>query len=153
MAENGTDGATSLKQLFQNIHVENIEVIRGTVVSASPLKIQVENDEKLIIGQNSIYVPRHLTNYTTTVDISAPQSIKSSTTTSGSHTHDGGKHDEHVSGDGAHTHSGGAHSHALSIFNIWGATMTVYNALKAGEKVHLLSFNYGKQYYVLDRIE
>lgn len=31
-------------------------------------------------------------------------------------------------------------------------TMTVYNGLKVGEKVHLLSFNNGKKYYVLDRV-
>lgn len=30
--------------------------------------------------------------------------------------------------------------------------MTVYNALKKGDKVHLLSFSEGKQYYVLDRV-
>ncbi len=30
--------------------------------------------------------------------------------------------------------------------------MTIYNALKAGDKVHLLAFNRGKQYYVLDRM-
>jgi len=28
----------------------------------------------------------------------------------------------------------------------------VYNALKVGEKVHLLSLNNGKKYYVLDRV-
>ena len=30
--------------------------------------------------------------------------------------------------------------------------MTVYNGLKVGEKVHLLSLNNGKKYYVLDRV-
>ena len=28
----------------------------------------------------------------------------------------------------------------------------VHNALKTGEKVYLLAFNHGKQYYVLDRV-
>ena len=30
--------------------------------------------------------------------------------------------------------------------------MTVHNGLKVGEKVHLISFNNGKKYYVLDRV-
>lgn len=153
MAENKIDEATSLKQIFQELHVENMEIIRGTVTSASPLKIQAENDEKLSIGPNNVYIPRHLTNYTTTVDVSAPKTINSSTTTSGNHSHDGGTHSGHESGNGSHSHSGGAHNHSLSTFNISGASMTVYNALKNGDKVHILSFNHGKQYYVLDRIE
>lgn len=31
-------------------------------------------------------------------------------------------------------------------------TITVHNALKVGEKVHVLSLNKGKLYYVLDRV-
>lgn len=34
-------------------------------------------------------------------------------TSSESHTHSGGSHGGHESGDGSHTHSGGNHSHAL----------------------------------------
>ena len=79
----------------------------------------MENDEKLTVGANSLYLPRHLTDYKVTVDISA-EKIESSP-------------DE------------------LSEMDITEAEMTVYNALKTGEKVHVLSFNKGKQYYVLDR--
>lgn len=38
--------------------------------------------------------------------------------------------------DGKHSHGG----------------VTIYNALKAGEMVHLLAFDSGKKYYVLDRV-
>lgn len=31
-------------------------------------------------------------------------------------------------------------------------TITIHNGLKAGEKVHLLSLNNGKKYYILDRV-
>lgn len=149
---------TSLKGLFQGLAGEGVEVLQGIVKSASPLKIQIVNDEKLIIGPNITYVPRHLTDYTTTVDIVQDGgNVVSSTATDGSHTHPySGNTDS--AGDPAHSHAyggttqGQAHSHTLSTFNIYRATMTVYNALKAGEKVHVLSFNHGKQYYVLDRI-
>lgn len=61
-------------------------------------------------------------------------------------------------GDTSHSHGyvgtteDQAHSHALGSLNIYGATITVYNALKVGETVHLLSFNNGKKYYILDRV-
>lgn len=111
---------TSLKQLIQGMTGDGVAVIQGKVLQASPLKIQAVNDEKLIISQNSLFVPRHLTDYTTTCYIASS-----------------GSHGGHNSGNGAHTHS---------------ASITIYNALKAGEVVHLLSFNHGKQYYVLDRV-
>jgi hypothetical protein len=149
---------TSLKGLIQGMVGGEVEVLQGTVKSTSPLKIQIANDDKLVIGPNITYIPRHLTDYTTTVDIvQGKGSVVSSTASDGSHTHSyNGNTDS--AGDPAHTHpysgttQGKAHTHALSTFNIYGATMTVYNALKVGETVHILSFNNGKQYYVLDRI-
>ena len=150
---------TSLKGLFQGMAGEGAEVLQGIVKSVNPLKIQIANDEKLVIGPNITYVPRHLTDYTTTVDIvQGKGSVSSQTLTDGSHTHSySGETDS--AGDPSHTHAysgetqGKAHSHSLSTFNIYGATMTVYNALKVGERVHVLSFKRGKQYYVLDRTE
>lgn len=159
MAEQtGNPSQTSLKGLFQGMSDAGVEVLQGIVKSASPLKIQIVNDDKLVIGPNITYVPRHLTDYTATVDIvQGKGSVQSQTSTDGSHTHSYSGNTESA-GDPSHTHSysgetqGKAHSHSLSTFNIYGATMTVYNALKVGEKVHVLSFNHGKQYYVLDRI-
>uniref|UniRef100_A0AAU8AX28 DUF2577 domain-containing protein n=1 Tax=Dulem virus 37 TaxID=3145755 RepID=A0AAU8AX28_9CAUD len=150
---------TSIKQLIQGMTGDGVEVIQGTVKSVNPLKIQIVNDNKLTISSAITYIPRHLTDYTTTVDIvQGTGSLNSGTAKDGSHTHAySGETDS--GGDPAHTHSyngttqGSAHSHALSSFNIYKATMTVYNALKVGETVHILSFNHGKQYYVLDRIE
>ena len=123
---------TSLKQLFQGMAGDGVEVLQGIVKSASPLKIQIVNDEKLVIGPNIAYVPRHLTDYKT--EISGPNI-----------------QDCYYTGSG--TESGTApvsppHVHAVGRIKI-----TVHNALKAGEKVHVLSFNHGKQYYVLDRTE
>lgn len=111
---------TSLKQLIQGMTGGEVSVIQGKVISTSPLKIRAVNDEKLTICQNSLFVPRHLTNYTTTCLVASS-----------------GSHGGHSSGNGSHSHS---------------ASITIYNALKVGETVHLLSLNHGKQYYILDRV-
>lgn len=96
-------------------------VMQGVVKSASPLKIQMSSDEKLLIGPNITYIPKHLTDYTTSCTISGGK--VSGSTTNGS----------------------------ISSFSYEG-NITVHNALKAGDIVHVLSFNHGKQYYVLDRV-
>lgn len=123
----GNPASTSLKGLFQGITDAGVEVLQGIVKSASPLKIQIINDEKLIIGPNITYIPRHLTDYTTEVTVHWRTENAS-----------GG------SGDAAYA----SHSHAIE----GRKTILVHNALKTGEKVHVLSFNHGKQYYVLDRV-
>lgn len=151
---------TSIKALFQQMASAGgeVEVLQGTVVSENPLRIQIANDEKLIVGPNNVYVPRHLTDYITIVDIeqSGGRISNSNTKTDGGHTHDySGNTDS--AGDPSHKHhysgttESRVHSHAIDTFNIYGAKMTVYNALKTGEQVHILSFHKGKQYYVLDR--
>lgn len=116
---------TSIKQLIQQMTGDGVEVLQGIVKSANPLKIQIVNDEKLIIGPNITYVPRHLTDYTTTCSLSK--------------------------GDKGSVYGPANDGSRLTDFTFSGS-ITVYNALKAGEKVHVLSFNHGKQYYVLDRV-
>lgn len=118
---------TSLKQLIQGMTGGGAEVLQGIVKSTSPLKIQIVNDEKLIIGPEITYVPRSLTDYT--VEVTVGWQTESSSGGSG--------YDAYAT-----------HSHAVA----GQKTMTVHNALQAGEKVHVLSFNHGKQYYVLDRV-
>lgn len=118
---------TSIKQLFQGMVGEGAEVLQGIVKSVSPLKIQIVNDEKLTIGPNITYVPRHLTDYDTEVTVHWRTESAS-----------GG------SGDAAYA----SHDHAIE----GRKAIRVHNALKVGEKVHVLSFNHGKQYYVLDRV-
>lgn len=100
---------TSLKQLFQGMAGKGAEVLQGIVQPGG--KIQIANDEKLIIDSNNTYIPRQFTNYTAECSIE---------------TNDGKS-----SVDG---------------------NITIQNALQAGEKVYVLSFNNGKQYYVLDRV-
>lgn len=116
---------TSLKGMFQGMAAGETEVLQGIVKSASPLKIQIVNDEKLIIGPNITYVPRHLTNYTTSCSL--------------------------AKGEKGSVYGPCSDGSRLTDFTFSGS-ITVHNALKAGERVHILSFNHGKQYYVLDRI-
>lgn len=149
----GSSDPTSLKGLFQGLVPDPCGALQGKVISASPLKIQATNDDKLIIPASLLIVPKHLTNYKAVVDIAVGDGVLSSKTTeSGGHEHSGGTHGGHDSGNGSHSHSGGAHTHPLASFSIKGGTMTVYNGLKVGETVHLLSLNNGKKYYVLDRV-
>ena len=119
---------TSLKGLIQGMTPSSMAVELGTVISESPLKIQVINDDKLILSENLLCVPRHLSDYTTKCDITLGSgSIDSQTNTVSNH------------------------SHNVITFNIYDAKIKVYNALKTGDTVYLLSFNQGKKYYILDR--
>ncbi len=115
----------SIKQLIQGFTDDGVGVLQGTVKSVSPLRIQIANDDKLIIGQGNTYVPRHLTDYTT-ICVLAKNA--------------GGSINEPAD-DGSR----------LTDFS-FSVSITIQNALQQGETVYVLSFNHGKQYYVLDRV-
>lgn len=140
--------ATSFKQIFQQICGNGVsEVLQGTVISENPFKVKIKGDDKLIVGPDNAYVPWHLTDYTTKVDIEKRDgTIDSLTFVDGDHHHMYPTSPPH----GSTTDT--AHQHALDTYNIYQATIKVYNALKIGEEVHVLSFNHGKQYFVLDRV-
>jgi len=110
---------TSIKELFQNMIPKDMGIIKGKVISANPLEIQVINDEKLILKKNNLCLPHHLSNYTATVDITldpgdAESTIESSTKT-GQGTHPHGESGAHPHGEsGEHPHTGGNHPHGLS---------------------------------------
>ncbi len=118
---------TSLKQLIQGMSPGGPTVLQGTVISASPLKIQMENDEKLVSEAENTIVPWQLTDYETEV------TVQWETEEVG-----GG------SGEAAYER----HKHPIQ----GRKKILVHNSLKAGDKVHVLAFNDGKQYYVLDRV-
>ena len=44
-----------------------VNVVFGTVISTSPLQIQVE--QKLTLGKEQLVIAKHLTNYSTTMNI------------------------------------------------------------------------------------
>ena len=119
---------TSIKSMFQSMIPDFTGVVLGKVISVSPLKIQVVNDDKLILNENLVIVPKHLTDYMTACDITLGN----------------GKLD-------SKTKKAPAGLYELESFNIYNATLKIHNALKIEDTVYLLSFNEGKKYYILDR--
>ncbi len=154
----GENGNLSLKGLIQGLTNDGVTVVQGIVKAVNPLRIQIVNDEKLVIGSDVTYVPKHLTERTTAIDIMQEEgALDSQTALDGSHSHAySGTTDIGGSPPHAHSYRGKtedtAHRHALQTFNIYKAKIKLYDALQVGEKVHLLAFNHGKQYYVLDRV-
>ena len=118
---------TSIKGLFQGLVPEGMNIDQGVVLTAAPLTIQLVNDAKLVLNTNTLCVPKHLTNYQVSVSLS------------------GGTVNAEMAEEEEHRHK-------LESITLIGATMTVNNALQAGERVYLLNFNEQKKYYVLGRV-
>lgn len=119
---------TSIKGLIQGMADAGApELMQGIVKAVSPLKIQMVNDEKLVIGQNNTYIPEHLTDYTTEVTVNW-----ATNTASG-----GSGYAEYAS-----------HSHGIT----GRKKITVHNGLKVGDKLHILVLNKGKQFFLLGRV-
>lgn len=138
----------SLKEMFQGMIPQAAEIMQGKVISTSPLKIQMVNDEKLIITDRITVVPWHLTDYTTKIDIEQRDgTIDSKTKLDGKHKHLFPEDPPNVSTTEKE------HRHWLETYNIYTATIRVHNALKVDDMVYVLAINNGKLYYVLDRVQ
>lgn len=134
---NSSGNETSLKQLFQGMIPVDAEIMEGIVIQTGPLKIQMTNDEKHIINERVTIVPWHLTDYTTRATYRKMD----------------GTLDSWTKNDGAHADPvGGTHVHHGEDFNLYKGIIIVHNALRKGDKLHILSLNHGKLYYVLDRV-
>ncbi len=158
----------SLKSLLQTTFRTNDTIVEARVISAGPLKVQATNDAKLILSEESLIVPWHLTDYNTTATFALDKGNIDSKTegdgrhshgSSGTHEHSGGTHGGHEAGNGSHNHGGGAHTHnnegphdhRIVSFTLTRGTITVYNALKVDEIVYMFPVNDGKKYFILDR--
>ncbi len=140
MADTNSSGnETSIKQLFQSMIPEGDELMEGVVIQTDPLKIQMTNDEKLIVNERITIVPWHLTDYKTRA------TYRKMDGTLDSQTLQDGAHGGHMGGDGTHINH-------LDTFNLYKGIIIVHNALRKGDKLHILSLNHGKLYYVLDRV-
>ncbi|MGN1085404.1 MAG: DUF2577 family protein [Porcipelethomonas sp.] len=51
---------TSIKAIIQKLMPKQNEIIVGRIISENPLKVQAENDEKLVLNKNSLIVPARL---------------------------------------------------------------------------------------------
>lgn len=97
----------------------------GTVVSVSPLKVQITN--VFTVPESMLIVPRHLTDYT--VDVTVDWDT------------------ENTNGEDE-VHSFTSHKHNI----VGGKKIKVHNALKVGDKIALIRKKGGQSFYILDRI-
>lgn len=135
---------TSIKQIFQDMQVSNMEVVDGIVISASPLQIKLINNDKMILDKDITVIPMHLTDYKTKMTVigASGSSLVGPTTEENAHSHscpDGG------------TSTVPDHKHDLVSLKIIETEVIIHNALKKDDVVVLLGYNNGKSYYILDR--
>lgn len=125
-----------------------VNVCFGTVISAKPLQIDVE--QRMTLGESQLILTRNVTQFTTMVTVQWETEYSLSThkhsisLTSG----DGGdpSHSHSVSGNTGSTNL--AHTHDIE----GTKQITVHNALEKGEQVILLRQQEGQKFIVLDRI-
>lgn len=111
-----------------------VNVLFGTILSASPLKISVE--QKLTLGSKQLILSRNVTDYSVAMTLDH---------TTESHSHDHEIQDTFTGGGSSSTET---HNHEYK-----GTKMfRVHNALKAGEKVILIRIQGGQKFLVLDRL-
>lgn len=119
-----------------------VNVYFGEVVSASPLKINVE--QKMVLGEMQLVLSRNVTDFKTTVTV---ECVTDSSL--GAHTHTV-KGKDNV-GDGIDLVTGEknlAHTHGIS----GKKEITVHNGLAAGDEVILIRQQEGQKFIVWDRI-
>jgi hypothetical protein len=112
-----------------------VEIAFGTVASADPLAIAVE--QKLVLGAAQLTLARNVTDYA--VEMSVDHLTEAET----EHTH---AIADTFTGGGASSPT--AHAHAYR----GRKTFIVHNALKEGEAVILLRAQGGQKYIVWDRL-
>lgn len=125
-----------------------VNVYFGQVVSASPLQINVE--QKMILGKAQLILSRNVTDFTTqvTVDWDSESAL-----TTHKHSLSG---NTGSSGEDSHTHalSGSTentnlkHKHDI----VGKKKIIIHNALAVGDEVILIRQQEGQKYIVIDRI-
>lgn len=120
----------SIRSLILSMAKNGIQcssIQEGVVIKAAPLTISLVNDKKIILTDDDLIVPNHLTDYKVKIDIKKEWSTEN----------ENGCSEKPL-----------IHSHKIK----GEKEMIVKNALKVGDKVDLLSFNDNKTYYILDRV-
>lgn len=166
---------TSLKGMFQGLATKGApDVVLGIVKQTNPLQVQVMNDEKLLLNEEILYIPEHLTDHEVEITLNdwnteqtevrfGPLTQNHSHTVTASGNTDAA---QITLGEysGSHSHSvtvNGNSSQATVDFGILSQfhshelvgtkKITIHNGLKVGDVLHLLSFATGKQYFALGR--
>jgi len=102
----------------------------GTVISISPLKVQVTN--QFILPESILIVPEHLTDYEIEVTVKDSYGWDTKNRSGGS-------------GEAAFS----SHNHGIAFDR---KKIFVHGALKVGDKVALMRKQGGQFYYILDRL-
>lgn len=134
--------------MMKNVAVKAIEasepsgIFFGTVLSASPLKIQVE--QKMTLGAEFLVLS------TLVQDFTVNMTVDHKTEAETEHTHEYFDSDTGQGASGSQTRTSDPTSH----FHEFKGTKSfqVHLGLKAGEKVILLRVQGGQQFIVLDRV-
>lgn len=125
-----------------------VSVYFGEVVSASPLKINVE--QKMELGKAQLILSRNVTDFKTmvTVDWVSESSLNSHSHELQNNTEDGGDptHNHPLSGNTKSTSL--AHTHRIT----GKKEIIVHNSLVAGDKVIILRQQGGQKFIVWDRV-
>ena len=62
---------TSLRELMREaVGIRTSTVVTGTVTKTSPIEAVVDNDAKLVLTEDNLYVPKHLTDYSVSIYLS-----------------------------------------------------------------------------------
>lgn len=131
-----------------------VNMVFGTVISTSPLQIQIE--QKLTLSSDQLVLSRNVTNYQTSIyvdmdtdyrtvsfDFSHTHEIDLKTTKEEDHEHSvkGSTKEKEISLNKSHRHN------ISGTFNV-----TINNGLKVNDYVILARMQEGQKYIVLDRI-
>lgn len=126
-------GAIKLLAKAQNESNQPCDLRFGTVISVSPLKIQVTNS--FILNEDDVIVPEKLTDYRLNVTMDWD-------TTYDTHTHN-------ISD--TYTGGGSASNYTHNHYTVGTKSLLIHNALKVGDNVALIRSNGGQIFYILDR--
>jgi hypothetical protein len=129
--------STGLIEIIKVAAIEAIENSKpcdlrfGTVVSVSPLKIQISSN--LTLPESVLIVPRHLTDYSVKCNIGSASNL-----------------DVNVVENTLVIANSDSNEEAPE--EVDERTITIYNSLVVGDKVAMVRNQGGKSYYILDRI-
>ncbi len=130
---NTTDFVRVIKKISLETFINSkpADILYGSILSVKPLKIFI--DQKMILTEGFITVPKHLTDYEVEISFNDPD-IKQKYTT-----WDIGETIE-------------SSPSKISFKDKVKHKITVYNSLKVGEKVILLRQQGGQKYLVVDKV-
>lgn len=124
-----------------------VYVYFGEVVSASPLKVNVE--QKMILGEAQLILSRNVTDYKTNITLNweTENHIKKTTGKVSGETEPDGE-PEHTHKFEITNESSDAHNHKIT----GQKEITIHNGLAVGDEVILLRQQEGQKFIVWDRI-